>query len=510
MASSRKYWLAYLIHTFGDATRVFSTFAGWETLTDLADLTSVTTVDADSSGDTLYVADTAVFEDCEFGRSTLYVAGQILTVNGVDPGVSLTVSTISGTISSGQNVACGFHLEVYDDDSPYNDRISMSGAGSAVTSYGRSIGPAAGHGHGGVPGAGVLVDFSGLQLGHYEGVFELLEGQARVHDLEANLSGQNSAYSPGIFTLQAQLTRLVGCISCGSTNAGAGNLVGCKAAPASAGLAVNCLFADMDYGVVIVGAGFTFYCYNVTVEGCSGIGFWEATSATGLAKNCISENNTGGNWSGTWTSFSSYHNTNGDGVVFEDAGAYDYHPDETDTKARNLGLNLSADAFFAYDDDLARRTRNPAAWDIGSLEAVLTLVVSDGLVFGDGPGSAMAMEMAATDGLVFGDLPSVGLALSMSAMDGLMFGDAPGMSMQALLEASDGLIFSEVATAGLVLQLSASDGLVFGDTPVHLAQGLVMVTIRFKSTTAGASLKSTTAETVFKSTTAGITLHPEK
>ena len=124
MPSARKFPVAFVAHTYGDSSRAYTALATWEADTDV-DLSAVTTVDADSSGTTLNVAATTLFDYCILGLSTVSVAGQILTVNGVTPGVSLTVSAISGTIANGTPLKCGFVLGCYADASPYNDCVDM-------------------------------------------------------------------------------------------------------------------------------------------------------------------------------------------------------------------------------------------------------------------------------------------------------------------------------------------------------------------------------------------------
>jgi len=123
--SSRKMPTAYIVHTYGDDTRAFQEgeLATWEALTDI-NLTSITTTDQNSFGNTLYVANTVVFEEAEIDESTISIDGQILTITGVTPGVSLTVSDISGTIASGTAVQAGFVLTVYhDNNAPYNGEL---------------------------------------------------------------------------------------------------------------------------------------------------------------------------------------------------------------------------------------------------------------------------------------------------------------------------------------------------------------------------------------------------
>jgi len=113
---------AYVEHTFGDDSRTYQTgeITTWEALTDV-DLASVTTTDQDSSGNTLYVTATTVFEGCTANVSKVIVDGQTLTITAVNSGVSLSVSSITGTIASGTAVSCGFGLRCYPDSATYAD-----------------------------------------------------------------------------------------------------------------------------------------------------------------------------------------------------------------------------------------------------------------------------------------------------------------------------------------------------------------------------------------------------
>jgi len=151
MASSRKYPTSYVIHTYGTlaAGRAFQLLSTWNTFSAI-DLTLVTTTDQDSSGNTLYVTSTTKFENCVLNRSTITVAGQVLTITGITAGVSLSVTTleglqISGTIVSGSAISCGFVLECYADSATYDDSGFITGATNTSANYFRVITAASGH-----------------------------------------------------------------------------------------------------------------------------------------------------------------------------------------------------------------------------------------------------------------------------------------------------------------------------------------------------------------------------
>ena len=116
----------------------------------------------------------------------------------------------------------------------------------------------------------------------------------------------------------------------------------------------------------------THYIYNNTVVGCD-IGY-KRTYGTCTIKNCIACTCTDG-YLGTWTtSATNLSDINGDApseVAYGAAtfvGAADFHLGATDTKAINLGTDLSA--VFAVDVDNVARPTGAGTWDIGVDEYV--------------------------------------------------------------------------------------------------------------------------------------------
>jgi hypothetical protein len=70
----------------------------------------------------------------------------------------------------------------------------------------------------------------------------------------------------------------------------------------------------------------------------------------------------------------------------ETRGSEDFRLHYSDTNALDRGLDLSADPYFAFNEDIAGRVRPlGSAWDIGAYEAYDYFVLgTNGAVIGDG------------------------------------------------------------------------------------------------------------------------------
>lgn len=241
-------------------------------------------------------------------------------------------------------------LSCYNDTHPFNDY--MSGRMDAITnsSYFRVIKPAAGEGHDGTPGTGVR--FESDQFGDY-GMFSINESYSQVQDLEIK-NTYNDASDRGcgvILWSTPSNPAAIGCIfdTCLQN--------GIRQTSVS-GIVANCLFIDCGSSGIWGDAG-TVYVYNCTAVDCV-VGFENDGGATCIAKNCVAEGNTT-NWSGVWTKTTC---TDDGGVTFVDSLNDDYHLASDDTIAKDQGTDLSADANYAFDDDVDGDTR-PISWDIG-------------------------------------------------------------------------------------------------------------------------------------------------
>lgn len=369
MASSRIFPLAYVISTYGVTSapysRNYSSLATWETDTDI-NLSSVTTTDQSSSGTTLYVASTAPFAKCVLGRSTIRVSGQTLTINGVTAGDYLTVSTISGTISSGAAVACGFVLECYDDAAPYDDSVTLAGATTSAD-YFRVI--RAADGQRGTETDGVR--FYSAETGSNAFVFKIQEGYTGIYDIAVYWSTDSTYQRISFYFINCNYAKAVGCTSIG--RGGTNYIQGFWLFDARTVYAINCFAKDSGSGSNASGflsikysTSSTLYCYNCTSTG-NKYGILCGTNTTLVAKNCIAQGNTTSNIQGTVT-----QTTNAtSGVTFAADG---YHLAAADTVAKDQGTDLSGAAphnetAFPFDDDIDDNTRS-GTWDIGADEYV--------------------------------------------------------------------------------------------------------------------------------------------
>ena len=369
--SARRLPTAYVVHTYGNDSRDYQVgeLTVWEQLTDI-NLTSITTTDQDSSGNTLYVTATTVFDNCELNESTVSVGGQILTITGVTAGVSLTVSNITGTIASGTAVQAGFVLTAYDDESSYADTVELAGA-TTSTDYFRVIRAADGS-------RGTLTDgvrFQSASTTVNATIIKLTEANAKIYDVAVKYTTDTTNQRVGIWTQTNPGQVVVGCTAIG--NGGTNSFVGFVTyINGNKAFFINCLAKDS--GSTGYACGFLsafngkMTCYNCTsINNLSGFLIFGGTES--IATNCIAQNNATA-FNGAWT-----QTTNAtSGVTFEADG---YHLSSSDTVAINNGTDLSEDGSFPFDDDIDGDTRPlGSAWDIGVDEAIIqyTLTYSAG------------------------------------------------------------------------------------------------------------------------------------
>ncbi len=370
IASSRRLPLAYTVHTYGSlaAGRTFQSLAAWEDMTDI-NLSAVTTTDQDSSGNILYVADTTVFNTCVLNESTVSVAGQILTITGVTPGVSLTVSNISGTIPSGTALKTGFVLTAYADAAPYNDIINFTGA-TTDSNYYRVLRAASGQR--GTPTSGVRFAETLSPTGIY-----INENYSSVYGVAVSVSYAN-AYIYGFYN-SGSYNIFSGCTAydfSGATDSSSGFTAGPISYYAKF---INCLAYNIDSPVHDYGGFNVFkdtagnnvnYFYNCTAVGCSKAGFFSAgqnvSNPVMVTKNCISQSN-GSTFYGIYGGVIEQTTNATTGVVFAADG---YHLDPTDTVAKNNGTDLSTDSAFKFGEDIDGESRYgwDNDWDIGADE----------------------------------------------------------------------------------------------------------------------------------------------
>ncbi|MFA6458305.1 MAG: LamG-like jellyroll fold domain-containing protein [Patescibacteria group bacterium] len=389
-ASARRLPLAYTVHTYGTlaAGRTFQSLAAWEDLTDV-NLSSVTTTDQASSGNTLYIASTTLFDNAVLNESTVSVAGQILTITGVTPGVSLTVSDISGTIPSGTALKTGFVLTAYDDAAPYNDSIAMAGA-TTTSSFYRVV--RAADGQRGTPTSGVRFEVSSSTAAVF--IISLSENYASAQDIAVKaVTTFANSYAFGIYTVNGfSYQSIIGCTAYDCHSNGTGIYTGLGAYSNGAKI-INSFVTGcsggantQSGGIVLYSSGTTgsntTYVYNCTSKN-NGIGITVRSQHAGYTTtanitNSIVQDNTSYNIydsGGLGTEIINQTTNATSGVTFAADG---YHLASTDTVAKDHGTNLSADATFAFGEDLDKETRT-GTWDIGADEYVVSEINLDTL-----------------------------------------------------------------------------------------------------------------------------------
>lgn len=262
-------------------------------------------------------------------------------------------------------------LECYDDAASFDDSITLEDA-TTSSLYFRIIRAAAGEGHDGTPNNGVYFSPSANIS-----AFNLREANASVQDVRASATvNDGNARGPFHAGNAAAGITFIGCISFNNTNAGVGGTGGFTFENSTSTKMVNCLAIGNDFGFITENAG-TGYCYNCTAIG-GGSGFLvNNAGATFVAINCLAYNGSGNdfrNIAGSTTG--SQNNASSDATVFGstnvhtsqiftfvDSASNDYRLHRNDLGAKFRGTNLSADATFAFDDDIDGDTITN--WSIG-------------------------------------------------------------------------------------------------------------------------------------------------
>lgn len=274
-------------------------------------------------------------------------------------------------------------LECYDDQASFDETLVISGATTNAT-YFRIIRPAGTRGqsdwqgHDGTPNNGVHFEITSLA-----DVLRMQEDYCEIWDIIYSINiNTSSSYELIKFDNGQAGMKCIGVICGPHTNPGGGRnrCFEFQTDTPDTNYAINCL----AIGGLGGGEGFqaggsgTVICYNCTAVNNDGFGF-EQDSGTMTVKNCLADNNTAGDFTGTFTS--SNNNASGDGTApgtssrtnqtftFKASGSDDYHLDILDAGARDYGADLSADGTYAFDDDIDYRLRVGAwLWDIGADE----------------------------------------------------------------------------------------------------------------------------------------------
>ena len=250
------------------------------------------------------------------------------------------------------------------------DNLSLVGATTSAL-YFRICRPAAGAFHGGDPTAGVIVD----KATGGSAVMFIGEDNASVQDLVLTANTSNLTLGTVHFADPADDASVVGILG---GNFGAETRIpnGCRVTTGATDTVniIDCVFADCTSDGIFADTG-NVTAYNVTASGNTLRGF-NRTTGTFVAKNCLGTGNATADFAGTFdaasiANLSSDTSAPGIGplisqvVAFTDADGYDFSLTDNDTTARGRGVNLSADAAYAFDDDLILTTILPT-WSIGA------------------------------------------------------------------------------------------------------------------------------------------------
>jgi hypothetical protein len=257
-------------------------------------------------------------------------------------------------------------LECYDDAASFNDSVNVGGA-TTDASYFRIIRPAgtigtgSWEGHDGTPNNGVKFH---NQAGSTSSFDFGGEGYSGIQDLIIEMTNPDSANTIAL-QLDGGNNLAVGIIMVDVTSASA-DARGMRVD--AGGIAVNCIGIRTDNWNFNTSSG-TGGFYNCTSIDAGGNGF-DYAGGTIVAKNCLSTGSgTADMEAGTYAAATT-NNATGDAsavgtsprinqtFTFVNTGADNYHLTSTDAGARTFGADLSADAFFAFDDDIDGNLRS--------------------------------------------------------------------------------------------------------------------------------------------------------
>jgi hypothetical protein len=357
-------------------------------------------------------------------------------------------------------------LECYDDAASFDDCVSISGAITS-SSYFRIVRPASGQGHDGTPNNGFTFSSTATNNG-----FTIGENYTQVQDIICSVN-HSSTLSYTVFQVSVSGTTqaFVGCIAYNSANSGTGSMYGFYSNINRTGYFIDCLAHSIEsVGFRLFANPSTGYFYNCTATNCA-TGFSQ-TNGTGYAKNCCSSGNTTADWTGTWTQTTC---TAEDATpTYVNAAGDDFHLDAADSVCIDQGTDLSADAAYAFDDDIDKVTRT-GTWDIGFDEyvaggpTVYDVYAVDGVSMSDSCIATAALLASVSDGLAMGDADAAVAHLLALISDGAKMGDSAQGLLTALALAADGITTSDEAMVLAHLLASLADGLAAGDSSTRLA-----------------------------------------
>ncbi len=275
-------------------------------------------------------------------------------------------------------------LECFDDAASFDDNIDAAGA-TTNASFFRIIRPASGQGHDGTPNNGFFIDSTIA-----DHTFRITEDFFSLQDIIIrHIFSSSDEFN---VTMRGDNSTCIGVICFDSVNNGAGGASHFNVFDGVDVVFVDCIGINPDQHNFRLnpGGGITTYVYNCNAIDAASNGV-RAESGTIVAKNVLSTGNgtdfvtAGGVFTGSVT------NASGDATApgstprinqtftFVNAASDDYHLAAGDAGAKDFGTDLSADAVFAFDDDIDGDLFG--TWDIGFDEPTVPVaVVSDALV----------------------------------------------------------------------------------------------------------------------------------
>jgi hypothetical protein len=392
MATARRTATNEVTATYGAAGfgRDFTVLATWESATDIDHTTgheevtisnvSVTRFDP---GESLTFAPSGATATClgtNANRSKLWytVTGGVPTtadtITGVTSGATADIDTIDST-----NTGVSHVLACYDDQASFDDILTLETSVNDAT-YFRIVRPAPGQGHDGTPNNGFHIDSTADAQ-----TLEIREAYSCMHDLIVTQTRNDaSSRSAVYFHTVTEKASYVAMIVANCTNSSTGNTD--RAYETNSGvdnLCVLCISSDGNTS----GNSFraapgvnTTYLYNCTGMGAPSIGVYGASGSV-VCKNVLSSESgtasrdffqasggilSGNNCASEDDRATVYFTSSRANQTFDwvDRGNDDLHLTTADGGARHYGADLSADGFFAFDDDIDWEI--VTTWSIGA------------------------------------------------------------------------------------------------------------------------------------------------
>ncbi len=244
----------------------------------------------------------------------------------------------------------------------HDDRVFLSFATCDTTRF-RVMRPIAGEGHRGIP----LIDSTiatFTRTVRHTSTWGIADFWSRFEDLCFDNNYDDASEGTAVY-LQGDNTSAIGCLIIRAQNA-TGGATGFKSVTGANSNFIDCLAHDCKTRAFQTTSGATSNFYNCTENLCGeSINIGSGTTAN--TKNCVLDDtiNNGGTHNQT---------TNVTGTpTYRDSANNDFRLDGVDTVARGGGTDLSADATFPFDDDIADRTMGAAksgkkrvgTWDTG-------------------------------------------------------------------------------------------------------------------------------------------------